>query len=52
MKENYKQEGAVPGHRQPIDFESDSDTIVLDIPMVGVVCMGWKILPLFPPVVS
>ena len=52
MKKKYEQEGALPGHMQPIDFQSDSDTITLDIPMGGVVCTGWKILPLFPPVVS
>ena len=50
MKEEYQKKQAQSGHTQPIDFESDQ--ITLDIPMTGVTSNGWKISPLFPPVVS
>ena len=50
VKEDYQEKQAQSGHTQPIDFESDK--ITLDIPMTGVSSEGWKINPLFPPVVS
>ena len=50
VKEDYQEKQAQSGHTQPIEFQSDK--ITLDIPMTGVSSEGWKINPLFPPVVS
>ena len=50
MEKSYEQKGALHGHSQPIGFQSDA--ITLDIPMEGITCTGWTILPRFPPVVS
>ena len=52
-EEEYERKQALPGHTQPVEFESDK--ITLNIPMEGVECTssdGWTISPLFPPVVG
>ena len=48
----YKEEGAIFGLHQPVEFEAESDAISLDIPMEGLSIKGWKITPLMRPVVS
>ena len=32
-----------------LDFDSESDTVVLDLPAADSLVDGWKILPLTPP---
>ena len=49
MEKSYARKGALPGHSQPIEFQSDD--ITLDIPMEGITLTRWTISPLFPPVV-
>ena len=50
VKDEYCQPGAYPGHSQPVDFQAEE--ITLDIPMEGITCDEWKILPRFAPVVG
>ena len=50
VKQEYKDEKAVLGLRQLVEFESEA--ISLDIPMEGISIKGWKITPLIRPVVS
>ena len=50
MKKHYKEEGALAGPDQPIEFEGDE--IRLDIPMGETEVNKWTILPLIEPVVS
>ena len=50
VKQEYKDEKAVLGLHQLVEFESDA--ISLDIPLEGITIKGWKITPLIRPVVS
>ena len=50
VKEKYKDENAVRGVFQLVEF--DSDAITLDIPIDGVCINGWKITPQMYPMVS
>ena len=50
MRDEYERKGAICGHHQLVEFESDS--ITLDIPMEGLTVKGWKITPLIRPRVS
>ena len=52
VRTEYDNEGAILGLHQPLEFEAESDKIALDIPKEGIAVKGWKIMPLFPPVVS
>ena len=52
MNDHYSKKGSESAADQQIEFESDR--ITLDIPITGVITenKGWKIIPLFSPVVS
>ena len=51
LNEYYQSKGSESAAGQQIEFEADR--ISLDIPMTGVVTQnrGWKIIPIFRPVV-
>ena len=51
VKRHYKEEGALPGPDQPVDFEGEE--IRLDLPMEETkINDKWTIVPLIDPVVS
>ena len=49
--EYEKEEDAVFGPDQPVEFESSANMITLDIPIEGLTVEDWKITPLVRPVV-
>ena len=49
VKDSYEKKGGVLGVEHLVEFEEDSITV--DIPEEGTTIKGWKITPMFPPVV-
>ena len=49
IKNFYKKERAILGVEHLVEFEEDSITV--GIPEEGTTIKGWKITPMFPPVV-
>jgi hypothetical protein len=49
VKDLYEKKGAILGVEHLVEFEGESITV--GIPEEGTTIKGWKITPLFPPVV-